>query len=152
MAGPRASDIKVIVGATLAVLIAGGLIAIGIYTATQGGKTTACPELNVGRVSDIRRLLQNGGPYPQTGGGACTFYLALDDNDIVAYKALQPSGCTLRLKRDHWECGGRRIEPQVLAQYPVTLRNVDNVDAVIVDLRPVPAGPTTTATSSPPHP
>lgn len=148
----RSADVKLIVGATVAVLLGGFLIAGAALVATRGANSPVCPALNVGSAADIRRTLENGGPYPQSGGGSCTFWLALVDNDIVAYKAGQPSGCTLKLKRDHWECGGQTVDPATLAQYPVSIQTVHEVDAVIVDLRPSPGAPTTTATSSLPRP
>ena len=153
----RNADIKLIVGATVAVLLAGFLIAGAALVATRGAKSPVCPQLNVGSASDIRRTLEGGGPYPQSGGGACTFWLALADDDIVAYKAGQPEGCTLKLKRDHWECGGRTVQPETLAQYPVSIQTVNTIDAVIVDLRPAPTTPsegvpTTTTASSLPRP
>ncbi len=125
--------------------MAGFLIAGGILVATRGGKSTVCPQLNIGAVSDIRRTLLNGGPTFQTGGAGCGFWLALADDEVVAYKVEQPSDgttCTLKLKRDHWECDGRVVDPEHLAQYPVESRTIDSVDAVIVDLRP-PQPPTT---------
>jgi hypothetical protein len=152
VAGPRASDVKLIVGATVAVLLAGFFIAGAALVATRGGGNVVCNELNVGAASDIRRTLQNGGPYFQTGGAGCGFWLALDDNDIVAYKVKQPSGCTLKLKRDHWECGGVTVPASELVSYPVTIKTLQNIDAVIVDLRPAPEAPTTTRASSPPRP
>jgi hypothetical protein len=143
----RKSDIKFLVAATVAVLMAGFLIAGGILVATRGGKSTVCPQLNIGAAADIRRTLVNGGPTFQTGGAGCGFWLALADNDIVAYKVKQPrppSDCTLKLKRDHWECDGAVIDAADLAQYPVAIKTIDDVDAVIVDLRPPPpASPTT---------
>jgi hypothetical protein len=146
----RRSDIKLLVGATVAVLMAGFLIAGGILVATRGSKSTACPELNVGPASGIRRTLVNGGPTFQTGGAGCGFWLALADNDIVAYKVKQPSGCTLQLERDHWECGGTTVAAEDLAQYPIETRTIEGSDAVFVDLRPTlppsTAPQTTTAT------
>jgi hypothetical protein len=133
---PRRSDVKLLVGATVAVLMAGFLIAGGILVATRGGKSTACPQLNVGPASAIRRTLVNGGPTFQTGGAGCGFWLALADNEIVAYKVGQPSGCTLQLKRDHWDCGGTTIEPEDLEQYPIEIRVIEGTDAVIVNLQP----------------
>jgi hypothetical protein len=135
----RRSDIKLLVSATVAVLLAGFLIAGGILVATRGGKSTVCPQLNIGAAVDIRRTLLNGGPVFQTGGAECGFWLALADGEVVAYKVTQSAGgasCTLKLKRDHWECDGQVVEPNDLAQYPVTTRTIDKIDAVIVDLRP----------------
>ena len=96
----------------------------------------------------------SGGPYFQTGGAGCGFWLALVDDNVVAYKAQQPSGCTLKLKRDHWECGDITVDAEGLAQYPVAIRTVNNIDAVIVDLRPTPVStaPTKATTSSLPRP
>jgi len=123
--------------------MAGFLIAGGALVATRGGKNVVCPQLNIGSVADIRRLLLNGGPVFQTGGASCGFWLALDAGDVVAYKVTQATGtgtCSLKLKRDHWECGGHVVAASDLAQYPVQTKTIDNIDAVIVDLRPpVPA-------------
>jgi hypothetical protein len=151
---PRGSDIKLLVGATAAVLMAGFLIAGGILVATRGSKSTACPALNVGPASTIRRTLVNGGPTFQTGGAGCGFWLALADNDIVAYKVQQPSGCTLQLKRDHWECDGATVAAEDLAQYPIDITTIEGSDAVIVDLRPTlppssGAPATSTSTTAP---
>jgi hypothetical protein len=139
------NDIKLLLAATVAVLMAGFLIAGGILVATRGGKSTVCPQLNIGAVADIRRILLNGGPTFQTGGAGCGFWLALVDGEVVAYKVTQPTGraaCTLKLKRDHWECDGHVVAPDGLARYPVETKTIDKIDAVIVDLRP-PVPPTT---------
>jgi hypothetical protein len=125
--------------------MAGFLIAGAALVATRGGGNTVCPQLNIGAVADIRRILLNGGPTFQTGGAECGFWLALVDGEVVAYKVTQPldgADCTLKLKRDHWECDGRVISPDDLAQYPVETKTINQIDAVIVDLRP-PAPPTT---------
>ena len=150
----RSADAKLIAGATVAVLFAGLLIAGATWFATRGADSPVCPLLNIGSAAGIRNGLEQGGPYPQTGGGGCTFWLALVDGDIVAYKARQPGECTLRWRRDHWDCGGERVAAAGLAEYPVTIRTVGDSDAVFVDLRvrPAPTAPTTTTTSSPPRP
>ena len=142
-AASRAADIKLLLGATVGVLLVGGMIAGMALIATRGSKNIVCTQLNIGSASNVRNTLQTGGPYFQTGGAGCGFWLALDDNDIVAYKAQQPQmNCTLKLKRDHWECGGVTIQTSELAQYPVAIQTLGQVDAVIVDLRPPPT-PTT---------
>jgi hypothetical protein len=144
----RSSDIKLIVVATVGVLIAGFLIAGAALVATRGKGSLVCPELNIGAAADIRKTLESGGPTFTTGGAGCGFWLALVDNDIVAYKADQPDGCTLKLKRDHWECGGVTVPEATLAQYPVNIRTVSNIDAVFVDLRPPLAASSTTTTTA----
>jgi hypothetical protein len=141
----RAADIKLIVAATVGVLLVGGMIAGMIWLATSSGGDRTCGQLNAGAATDIRKTLDNGGPIFTTGGASCGFYLALADGDIVAYKAEQiDAACTLRLKRDHWECGGQVLADDELEQYPVAIRKVDNADAVFVDLRASSGSTTTT--------
>ena len=138
----RKGDIKVIAGATVAVLLVGFFIVGAMIVTTRGGSGVQCGQLNIGAATGVRDNLGNG-PYFQTGGGRCGFWLALENDDIVAYKAVQPSGCTAQLKLDHWSCGGRTVPASRLARYPVSLQTVKGVDAVIVNLGT--AAPSTTA-------
>ena len=138
----RKGDIKVIVGATVAVLLVGFFIFGAMIVTTRGGSGPQCGQLNIGLASDVRNTL-NHGPYFQTGGGRCGFWLALDNGDIVAYKAVQPSGCTAHYKRDHWDCGGQPVPVGQLARYPVSIPTVNGVDAVVVNLgTPAPSSTT----------
>lgn len=139
----RSSDIKLIASATVAVLLVGFFIAGAALIATRGSGSVVCGQLNIGSASDVRQKLQDGGPYFQTGGARCGFWLALQDGDIVAYKVEQPDGCTLQLKREGWKCGDvTRLDPSGLATYPVSIQTFGTTDAVIVDL--VPPGLTST--------
>ena len=138
----RKGDIKVIAGATVAVLLVGLFIFGAILVTTRGGSGIQCTQLNIGAATGVRSNLENG-PYFQTGGGRCGFWLALENGDIVAYKAVQPSGCTAQLKFDHWECGGRTIPARRLARYPVSITTVKGIDAVVVNLgTPAPSSTT----------
>ena len=139
----RKGDIKVIVGASVAVILVGLFIFAAAMVTTRGGPGIQCGQLNIGLATDVRNNL-NDGPYFQTGGGRCGFWLALANGNIVAYKAVQPSGCTAQLKLDHWDCDGKPIAAAKLAQYPVSITSVTGEDAVIVNLG-TPA-PTTTTT------
>ena len=121
----------------------------GVRRDTRSKGSVVCGQLNIGSATDVRNTLQSGGPYFQTGGAGCGFWLALADGDIVAYKVEQPQQCTLKLKGDHWECGARRSPVADLAQYPVSIQTVGQTDSVIMDLlppgrsrrRPFPAAP-----------
>jgi hypothetical protein len=147
----RNSDIKLIVSATVAVLLVGFFIAGAALIATRGSGSVVCGQLNIGSASDVRQKLQDGGPYFQTGGAKCGFWLALQDSDIVAYKVEQPDGCTLQLKREGWKCGDRtRIDASTLATYPVSIQTFGTTDAVIVDLVPAGLGSTTTSPAARP--
>jgi len=142
----RKGDIKVLVGATVAVLLLGGFIAGAAIVTTRGANGVECGQLDIGLATDVRNNL-NQGPYFVTGGAACSFWLALANSDIVAYKAVQPSGCTLLIKPNHWSCGGRTVPASGLAQYPLSIQTVHSEDAVIVNLTTPPSSSTTNAPS-----
>ena len=131
----RRSDIKLVVSATLAVLFAGFLIAGGLWVGSRSDTAAVCAPLKVGHVSDVRQNLTTQGPNFLTAGGACGFWIALDNGNIVAYKVRQP-GCTLVLKRAGWDCGGRIVRPATLEQFPVSIVPVAGVDSVIVQFNP----------------
>jgi hypothetical protein len=152
----RKGDIKVIVAATIGVLFVGFFIFGAMMMTTRGGSGPQCGQLSLGLATGVRNTLENG-PYFQTGGGSCGFTLALSNGDIVAYKVVQPSGCTALWKFDHWECDGERIHASELAQYPVSIQTEHGADAVVVNLgTPAPSSTTTTvapsATTAPPMP
>jgi hypothetical protein len=135
----RKGDIKVVIGASIAVLLLGFFIAGAALVTTRGSKGIECShQLNIGLATDIRDTLGNG-PYFQTGGGRCGFWLALENGDIVAYKAIQPSGCTLKWKLDRWGCADLTLPASSLAKYPLAIQTVNAVDVVIVNLgSPIP--------------
>jgi hypothetical protein len=141
----RKSDIKLVAGATVAVILVGLFIAGAMIVTTRGTDGAQCGQLNIGLASGVRTNLDNG-PYFQTGGGDCGFWLALDNGDITAYRAVQPAtGCTLLWKGDHWECDGSATPVSELAQYPVTIQTQEGVDVVVVNLgTPQPSGATPT--------
>ncbi len=142
----RSSDIKLIVSATVAVVLAGLLIAGGMLIATSSGSNNpVCGQLNLGKASDVRNRLETQGSSFVTGGASCGFWLALDNGDIVAYRVEQPSGCALNLRDrgTRWVCGGETMDVAHLARYAVSVQTVGTTDAVIVDLR-APESSTTT--------
>jgi hypothetical protein len=144
----RASDIKLIVSATIAVVLAGLFIAGGLLIATSSGSNNpVCGQLNVGKAADIRDRLDTQGPGFYTGGANCGFWLALDNGDIVAYRVRQPAGCSLNLRNrgTQWVCGNQVVDPADLDTYHVDIQTIGKIDSVIVDLGPG-AGATTTTT------
>jgi hypothetical protein len=143
----RNADAKLIAAATIAVLLAGFVIGAGLFVASNSGDRTTCGRYPVGAADQIRDDLEHG-PTFQTGGGACSFWLALDEGDIVAYRVDQPNGCTLDIRREQFVCGTQVMDPSELEQYPVSIETFDDIDTVIVDLNPGAAEQTTT-TSAP---
>jgi hypothetical protein len=146
----RSSDIKLIVSATFAVILAGLFIAGGMLIATSSGsKNPICGSLNVGKASDVRNRVQTQGPSFVTNGASCGFWLALENGTIVAYRVEQPSGCALNLRdrATRWVCGGNDVAPEDLARYDVRYVQVGSTESIVVDLSPLPA--TTTTTTNP---
>ena len=144
----RSSDIKLIVSATFAVLLAGLFIAGGMFIATSSGsKNPLCGQLDLGQAADVRNRLQTQGPSFVTGGSSCGFWLALENGDIVAYRVQQPSGCALNLRDQgtRWVCGSATVDAATLTRYTVEIQTIGTTDAVIVDLSPVATTPTTTS-------
>ena len=92
-------------------LLAGFLIAGAAFVATRSSGSVVCGQLNIGSATDVRRPLDSGGPYFQTGGAGCGFWLALADGNIVAYKVEQPQDCTLKLTATTGSAGRRRSPP-----------------------------------------
>jgi hypothetical protein len=142
----RLSDIKLIAVAALSVIAAGGLIAAGLLAAIhRGGGSPTCGLLPVGSVDSIRKDLEPGAPLPRTGGGSCSFWLALDGGDIVAYKLKVPGrDCTVNFHNDRFVCGGAPIPSADLEQYPTSIQTKDGIDDLVVDLRSPPSSSPTT--------
>ncbi|MDZ4827410.1 MAG: hypothetical protein SGJ13_13255 [Actinomycetota bacterium] len=133
----RAGDIKLIISATVAVLLAGGLIAIGLLVATNDSGAE-CGSIAAGEADDVLDRLE-AGPFYLSGGGECSFWLALDDGDVVAYRVRQPQGCTLDQRLREFVCNGEPVDTAELSQYPVRIVTRAEVDVFVVDLDPLPA-------------
>lgn len=138
----RAADIKLLVGATVGVLLAGGLIAVGLLVATDEGGP-GCGRTLAGEAGELLDRLE-AGPSFLSGGGRCNVWLALDDGEVVAYRVRQPDGCTLDLRRNEFECDGRPVDTADLARYPVTIETKSGLDTYVVDLGAEPADTTPT--------
>lgn len=130
------ADLKVLAAATLGVVVAGLLIAAGIYAATSRGGSPTCGLLPLGSADAVRSELEDG-PEFRTGGGRCHFLLALDDSgDIVAYKVAVPNReCTLRMAGNEFRCGDDVVDPADLARYPVIVETNDDIESIVIDLR-----------------
>jgi hypothetical protein len=139
----RNADIKLIAAATVAVLLAGFVIAAGIYVATDSGSGPTCGELTYD-AADIRDRLEQSGPELRAIGGGCSFWLALDESDIVAYKVREAGrDCVLEYKSE-FECGGEQVDLATIGRYPTRIVTRNEEDVLVIDLRPPSA--TSTAT------
>ena len=123
------SDRRVIVVATLAVVLAGvflaGVLLFATGQNTSPGKYKPFP---AGSASSIRKELESGGPYffPDPFGGSRNILLALEHGQIVALSTILPetTDCEVKWKGsvNHFvDCHGDRLDSEELARYQTAI-------------------------------
>ncbi len=140
------SQLKFLSAALTAFLLAGAFVGGAIYMVTNRSGSTECGLFVAGDAADIGERLDDGGPYFVTGGGNCSFWLALDDGDVVAVRPrIEDRDCSVRWRAslDAWVCDGQEVEFDDLARYPTSLGTGDVDGALLVDFRD-PASTSTT--------
>jgi len=151
-------DRPVIVVATLAVLVAGVLVALVLLLATgRGGSPKTYEPFPAGAVLSIKSDLKDGGPYfvPDPFGGDRNILFALEDGHVVALSNVVPDTkhCVVNVKdegKSFVDCHGDRLKTADLARFVTTTKASSNgTEILYVDLRkkePAPASaPATTA-------
>ena len=122
-ASQRRSDIRLLLGAAIAVLVGGILVAAAILAVTSRG---AIPNVKVpqafGLASDIRQKVREGGPINIAGlSGDDGFWVAIEDHRLVALMVNQPepASCTLRWRGslNTFTCDGRPVKSHSAARY-----------------------------------
>jgi hypothetical protein len=152
---PTKSDTRLLLTATLAVLVAGVLVAVVLLFATgQGGSPKKYRPFSAGLASAIKSDLRDGGPYyyPDPFGGQQSILFALEDNKIVALATQLPGtdDCIVKwrdpLKR-FVDCRGDRHVSRELDRYESYIDpSGENEGILFVDLRrKLPAPGTATA-------
>jgi hypothetical protein len=147
----RKGDARVLVLATLAVLVFGLIIAALILFITGRAKT---PEITgsipFGVANSIREKAIDGGPFAYAGNsGDDGFWIAIEDGKVVALKIQKPGtkDCNVvwRGSKDTFvDCNNDPIRIDQLARYPVEVpKHGPNKGLLMVDLSrtiPPPAG------------
>jgi hypothetical protein len=147
----RRSDIKLLLGATVGVLLGGVVIAAAILAITARGKA---PDIRVpqpfGLASSIHDNVRQGGPINIAGlSGDDGFWVAVEHHQLVALLVKQPKprACTLRWRgsKHTFTCDDRPVSSRNLARYrSFVQRTGANKGAYMVALRdvlPAPDGP-----------
>jgi hypothetical protein len=144
----RRSDIKLVLGATVGVLLGGVVIAAAILAVTaRGGAPTTKRPIPFGSEVDIHARLRDGGPYNIAGlSGDDGFWVAIEDHRVVALLVKQPKphACTLiwRGSKDTFTCDGKPVSSRSMARYETfTGRSGANKGQFMVRLREVVPGP-----------
>lgn len=161
----RRADIRMLVITTGAVVMAGALIALIVFTATRNGGVPK-PPFSVGYASSIKDNIKSEGPvyYADPSGKGRDFWIALDHGRLAAVAAVAPEtkNCVVQWKRigstskNHFgfvDCHGDHLAIAELNEYVVSVPSTGpQKGALLVDIRRIipPGGTATTPSSTPP--
>jgi hypothetical protein len=144
----RKSDVKLIAASVALIVIAGGIIAAGIYVASTSGDLEECGVFNAGDAAALADAARDNGPSaPLTGGGNCTYVLALDGDDLVAIKPVMTVGgeeCQLvwRPRAEIFSCGDAELTIDDVDRYPTAIPESGDLEGqLLVDFRVDPETP-----------
>jgi hypothetical protein len=148
----RRADLRLILGATVGVLLGGLIIAAAVFNLTAGGGVPSVNEpLAFGLASDIRQKVREGGPinFADPTGGGNDFWVGLEDGRLVPLLVSQPkpADCTLRWRGslDTFTCDGEPVQAENLARYRSFIqRSGDTKGLYMVEIQkvlPPPDGP-----------
>jgi hypothetical protein len=140
---PAPCDRRIVVVATISIIVAGLLIAGAILAVTSRAsppKITKPVAFGVAR--SLHQRIDDGGPVAYAGTtGDTGFWLALEQGKLVALKIRQPGPghCNVRWKgsvNSFVDCHGDKVRIDRLARYPVEIpRRGDQKGLLLVDLR-----------------
>jgi hypothetical protein len=150
---PARDDLRLLVFAGAAVLLAGVAVAVLLLVSSGGGGDARRDPVPVrfGLESSIRTQLEEG-PFfvPDQFGGDRSFWIAEEDGAIVAVAAHQTDlpDCTVKWKAqlDRFECGDERFRSDELERYEVTIpQGGEDENVVTIDVRRRLSAPARTA-------
>lgn len=133
-------DVKILLVATGAVILAGLVVAAVILVGTgrQSAQKKAGP-FPAGLASAMRSDLKQGGPYffPDPFGGDKNMLLALEDGKIVALSNIVPGSktCTVRWKGSEntfLDCHGDKLKSTELARYASSVAEDGNLKGILL--------------------
>ena len=149
MASER-NDLRLLLITGAAVIVAGLLVAAGIFVATNTGKPNSRKPLPLGDAGTLQRSTAKGGPvYIANPFGGTGFLLALEHNKLVALLPDLPAETTCRVRwkgsiNSFVDCHNDRVGSTQLARFHTDIPSTGSQQGVLlVDLRrrePPPAG------------
>ena len=122
-ASQRRSDFRLLLGATIAVLVGGILVAAAILTVTSRDKA---PNVRVpqqfGLAVAVHQQVREGGPINIAGlSGNDGFWVATEHHQLVALLVNQPKprACSLRWRGslNTFTCNGQPVKSEAMARY-----------------------------------
>jgi len=147
----RRGDLRLVLGATVGVLLGGVIIAAAILALTSRGGSG--PDIKkpvpFGLESAIHKQVREGGPVNIAGlSGDDGFWVAVEDHELVALlvKQPQPASCTLRWRgsKDTFTCDDRPVSSRQMARYRSFIQKSGDLKGsymvALRDVLPPPAG------------
>jgi hypothetical protein len=135
----RKGDTRVIVLATLAVLVFGLVIAAAILLVTGRAKNPQIKgSIPYGVAASLKRTVKDGGPFAFAGStGDNGFWIALEDGKLIALKIQKPGtkGCNVRWrgsKNTFVDCHNQPIRMNQLARYPTSVATRGNDKGILL--------------------
>ena len=151
---PERTDTRLLIGAGIAAIAAGLLVAVVLLFATsRADQPRKYRPFPAGPEKQLRSDLRDGGPfyYPDAFGGKRSILFALEDDKVVALMTHTPGDEECRVKwrgsiNSFVDCRGHKLRSIQVGRYDTTVQQRSGVGAVVVvDLRkefppPPPAG------------
>lgn len=152
--GQRRSDIRLLLGAAVGIILGGIVVAAAILAITsRGGVPTTRRPVPFGLEATIHRTVRDGGPVNMAGlSGDDGFWLAIEDHRLVPLLVKQPSpeSCTLRWRgsKDTFTCDDRPVRSEEMARFrSFTSKHGRTKGSLMVDLRKVLPAPAQSSTA-----
>lgn len=156
----RKSDIRLLLGATIGVILGGVIIAAAILAVTSRGTVPSIRKpIAFGLAAEVTKNVKKGGPINIAGASGDTgFWVALEDGKPVALLVHQPKpqSCTLRWRgsKNTFFCSGRKVVSRDLARYRSFVSTSGPTKGLYMvalrDVQPAPSAASTTTTTAAP--
>jgi hypothetical protein len=143
----RRADLRLLLGATIGVLLGGVIIAAAILAVTSRAGTPSIKHpISFGLAENVRKIVRDGGPVNITGPDGSGAWIAIEHGRLVALLVKQPApqSCTLRWRgsKNSFTCDGRRVSTTQMARFrSFTAGSGPTKGLLMVALRDVEPGP-----------
>jgi len=141
---PERTDTRLLIGAGIAAIAAGLLVAaVLLFATSRADQPRKYRPFPAGPEKQLRRDLRDGGPfyYPDAFGGKRSILFALEDDKVVALMTHTPGDEECRVKwrgsiNSFVDCRGNKLRSVQVGRYETTVQQRSGVGpVVVVDLR-----------------